>query len=58
MMRTQMLDSGLIVRQDFAAAVRPAFFHTAVKIDHTKANLHPFYAHIEEVHDRLRREVG
>jgi len=26
MMRTQTLDSGPIIRQDFAAAVRPVFF--------------------------------
>jgi hypothetical protein len=31
MMCTQMLDSGLIIRQDFTAAVRPVFFRTALE---------------------------
>jgi hypothetical protein len=30
----------------------------AVAINHTEAKLKPFYAHLEEVHDRLRREIG
>jgi len=30
----------------------------APRINHTDANLHPFYAHLEEVHDRLRHEVS
>jgi hypothetical protein len=30
----------------------------APAIDHTEANLKPFYEHLEEVHDRLRREVS
>ena len=25
----------------------------APRINHTEANLHPFYVHLEEVHDRL-----
>jgi hypothetical protein len=31
MMRTQTLDSGLIIRQDFTAAVRPVFFRTGLE---------------------------
>jgi len=30
----------------------------APAINHTEANLKPFYTHLEEVHDRLRREVS
>jgi hypothetical protein len=30
----------------------------APAINHTEANLSPFYTHLEEVHDRLRREVS
>jgi hypothetical protein len=30
----------------------------APRINHTDANLHPFYAHLEEAHDRLRHEVS
>ena len=30
----------------------------AVTIDHTEQNLKPFYAHLEEVHDRFRRDIG
>ncbi|WP_315766890.1 MULTISPECIES: hypothetical protein [unclassified Bradyrhizobium] len=30
----------------------------ASRINHTEANLHPLYAHLEETHDRLRREVS
>lgn len=30
----------------------------APAINHTEANLAPFYAHLEEVHDRLRREIS
>ena len=30
----------------------------APAISHTEANLAPFYTHLQEVHDRLRREIG
>jgi hypothetical protein len=30
----------------------------ALAIGHTEENLHPFYRHLEEVHDRLRFEVN
>src|SRR5262249_8842001 len=29
----------------------------APAIDHTEQNLHPFYQHLEEVHDRIRLEI-
>jgi len=30
----------------------------AAAVGHTEKNLHPFYKHLEEVHDRLRSEIS
>jgi hypothetical protein len=30
----------------------------ASSVGHTERNLHPFYRHLQEMHDRLRMEVG